>query len=328
MAWSYVTYRSFLPNTFFAKRNVDIGLQELLGQGIFYLKLSLIQDAAGALVLLGALVLVLVKKQRLSLVLMSGVVVYGAYTISIGGDFMVGRFLSTPIYVAALSIPFSLKDSRLSLFGSLRDIRKLKDSRGLQISMLVCLVLFVSLSVPAVSLSRQPYERFDWQQPASRGVADERGFYATRGRGLDLFVREWALARSKTQCSTGNTSDLCVTMDDFSIIDISRQANGWPSRTAQTPLLPKYTDVTCGGLGAKSILSGPETHWIDACGLTDRFLAGVTFEPKQGWRIGHFVREIPDGYYEAVAFGDPKFVEDPQVRQEVERVWKSIRRPR
>lgn len=328
MSWSYATYRTVLPNTFLAKRNLDIDQLELLGQGLFYLRVSLTHDLAGAALLVTALILGFVSTQRLVAVQVLGIPIYLAYVVSNGGDFMVGRFLSTPIYLAAVSIPILLKSRRYFPFPAWKLSRvKTRIPANYVVGSLAGVLLLGTFGPSAVSLSRQPYERFDWQHPNSRGIADERGFYASRGRGVDFLVREYSLAISGTQCSTGNTTRGCDLLSPFSIVDISRQANGWPEKTEKSPLLPRYVEVTCGLLGGKAILSGPQTHWVDTCGLTDRVMAGITFRPSEkGWRIGHFEREIPPGYLEAVANNDVSFIVDPSTRRQVEAVWGSIRR--
>lgn len=53
---------------------------------------------------------------------------------------------------------------------------------------------------------------------------------------------------------------------------------------------------TCGGLGFMGLKDGPSTHLIDTCGLSDPLLARLPIKSGEPWRIGHFMRDIPDGY--------------------------------
>lgn len=58
----------------------------------------------------------------------------------------------------------------------------------------------------------------------------------------------------------------------------------------------------------------------------DRFLAGLPGRkvPVVG-QAGHYVREVPDGYLEAVRTGDPTRVTDPVLAQRLADVWTRIR---
>ncbi len=47
-------------------------------------------------------------------------------------------------------------------------------------------------------------------------------------------------------------------------------------------------------LGTVGIATGPITHLVDSCALTDRFLAGAPATARDySWKPGHFHREIP-----------------------------------
>jgi arabinofuranosyltransferase len=59
-----------------------------------------------------------------------------------------------------------------------------------------------------------------------------------------------------------------------------------------------YTSVGMVGYAA-----GPRVHIIDMAGLTDPLLARIPYRPTNGFRIGHFLREVPDGYETTVSTG-------------------------
>lgn len=56
----------------------------------------------------------------------------------------------------------------------------------------------------------------------------------------------------------------------------------------------------CGGLGFSSIINGPSTYFIDTCALADPLLARIPAKYNKNWRIGHFVRLVPDNYEESI----------------------------
>ncbi len=108
---------------------------------------------------------------------------------------------------------------------------------------------------------------------------------------------------------------------------IQGQAQAWPDG----PLpgrIPATVLAQCGGLGGTGMANGPTTHVIDTCGLADRFVARLPFpyKPAGDWRIGHFERDLPDGYLEAVRANDPGLVTDPRQRAALIELWTAIRR--
>jgi arabinofuranosyltransferase len=99
------------------------------------------------------------------------------------------------------------------------------------------------------------------------GIADERKFYSIRNRGL----------------LHSNRFTFKQTFDyDESIY--------------------QYTTFrkTCGFLGFQSVYSGPNVYFIDTCALANPLLSRLPMKYHQGWRIGHFVREIPKGYEQSL----------------------------
>ncbi len=58
----------------------------------------------------------------------------------------------------------------------------------------------------------------------------------------------------------------------------------------------------CNHIGQHALKSGPGTHYLDTCALTDPLLAHF-FVKKTGtsWRIGSAVRALPENYIESVA---------------------------
>ncbi|MDP7640475.1 MAG: hypothetical protein QGG73_12305, partial [Candidatus Hydrogenedentes bacterium] len=66
-----------------------------------------------------------------------------------------------------------------------------------------------------------------------------------------------------------------------------------------------------GSVGFLGFMAGPGVHIIDVYAITDPLLARLPAKHNRYWRIGHFVRDIPDGYGESLETGtnqlaDPK----------------------
>jgi arabinofuranosyltransferase len=66
-----------------------------------------------------------------------------------------------------------------------------------------------------------------------------------------------------------------------------------------------------GAIGIGGYLDGPRVHTIDFLGLADPLLARLPSHDRHWWRIGHFERKLPEGYWATLETGrneiaDPK----------------------
>ena len=334
-AWSWVTYGSLLPNTFLAKQNLDIPKIELLVQGFRYAWTTADFDPVTAIVLAAGLVVIGVLGTALHRAAGVGVLLYLVYIIYIGGDFMAGRFFAVPFYVVVLAmVLLSARRAEETSAATTDDMRTALAATGVVV--LTAGVILAGLGVAnraPTALTAPNAARWPNQQQAN--VYDARGKFLELNKGLG----QWLMTLGKLPITVPPF------MTDFSVDpvmplhDIRAAANMWPD-AAESPLqrsewpsangtrytVPTQVGVACGLLGAWGILSGPTVHWIDTCALSDRFLAGLPSEGRDfNWVIGHFGREVPDGYPDAVATGDPGKVIDPVQRQRLIDLWETIR---
>ena len=102
--FSLCYYGFLFPNTAYGKLNTGIASGELVRQGFCYLGNSLRVDLPTLLGIGGACAGLCYARRWDHLPLAAGLVLYLAYTVKIGGDYMSGRFLSTPFFGAVLLI--------------------------------------------------------------------------------------------------------------------------------------------------------------------------------------------------------------------------------
>lgn len=311
--WSQVTYSNWLPNTFEAKRNVNIPASELIIQGLRYLMVSFENDPVtlvGLIVGVGAGIALGNAVIRAGAI---GVLLYLAYVVWIGGDFMAGRFLTAPLVVAMLllaAVPLFARE--LSLIPAIGSV--------FFVGMMV-LFAYLSGNTP-VSLANPSSERWEVDQNLNAGVSDERGVYVANGRDLKGLIDNLSLGFVEPPIGAfGDGTDL-----NRPLRELDQSAKLWPTSDGFFTL-PSETHDMCGFLGTAGIVVGPTVHLVDACALTDRYLAQREYTPAEpfAWKPGHFQRAIPEGYLEAIQSGDPTKVVDPADRFALEQLWANIR---
>jgi arabinofuranosyltransferase len=231
------------PNTAYAKLGTGIALGERLLQGARYVLHSIGRDpvtvgfvAAGGVIGLFA--------TPLSRSIAIGMWLYIGYILSIGGDFMEGRFFTAPLLAAAIIV------SRSTL------------QRGQAVALGTGVLVIGLVGIKGTLLSDANY---DDEVIHPNGIANERGYYYQR----------------------------------FGLLTAPRGTFDPPSWV----IGERKTEVTCGGLGYAGIRNGPSVHYIDDCALADPLLARLPAREDPGWRIGHFIRQLPANYQDSVAAG-------------------------
>lgn len=111
-------YYGFLfPNTAYAKLNTGINKFDLMYQGLVYYYSSFKLDPLTITVIFTSLIIVVVNKDRKHLPFALGIGFYLIYIISIGGDFMAGRFFSSPFLISLIILGgLTIKNTRGFLF--------------------------------------------------------------------------------------------------------------------------------------------------------------------------------------------------------------------
>lgn len=99
------------PNTAYAKLNAGIPTLALIRQGALYYQNSLLLDPVTLLTMGYALGLTVVKRSPGKTWLATGMGLYLAYVLFIGGDFMSGRFFSPVVLTAVILSLHYLRDS-------------------------------------------------------------------------------------------------------------------------------------------------------------------------------------------------------------------------
>jgi arabinofuranosyltransferase len=154
------------PNTAYAKLNVQLPVQEILQQGIWYFANSLRIDPITLIVILTGIFLAIRSRSVKITALVLGSVLYLLYIVWIGGDFMSGRFFSSPLLISVLLLHHSLGKSPLK--------------SGHLVTMLVFVFLLKSWSLLVNPSFLNIQNRASFDLIDSHGIADEQTIYVSQ----------------------------------------------------------------------------------------------------------------------------------------------------
>jgi arabinofuranosyltransferase len=275
LAWhsfALVYYGTPWPTTAYAKLNVHIPRAALASQGLAYLQRTLTQDLPTlALVALGLLLPWQMEPTPERPWLRAGslgLALHLVYILSIGGDFMAGRFLHTP---ALLGLGLAV------LAGPPQFVPHLP--RWAMPAGVAFLLLFSAVQPHSHLLAGRDFGSELQARPMDAvdafGIADERAYYYPLTGLLPVLAQYQQLT----------TAGLPIP----------------PARGARKGLELRQSGVAFAQVNEAGFLGyfARDAHLLDVWALSDPLLARLPFTDK-AWRIGHFRRAIPAGYAESL----------------------------
>ncbi len=280
--FSLFYYGSPVANTAIAKLG-HAHLLDALKQGLAYFASSLQLDPVLLpTTALGLAIGVLRARTRpAAAALSAGAVLYLAYVLFIGGDFMSGRFFTLPFLIAIVAIIAQPNESApRPLDGPIAHRDAIPSDRTSQRRTHIAFAAL--LGAVAVSLTSQSsplrtdaaFHVPNWDDA---GIADERGWYYPH-LGLVPILRE-----GRDPPKPGR----------------ARQAGSGRVRMGKA-------------IGMDGYMAGPAVHLVDAYALCDPLLARIPSDEVHG-RPGHWIRPVPVGYLDTLTTGQ-NVLADPEVR--------------
>jgi len=175
--FSLLYYGFPFPNTYYAKLTTGIPQSDLYQQGWLYFQNSLTWDHVTLPLIFLAVFLSLVSREPKRASLALGILIYLAYVLRIGGDFMSGRFFS---------IAFALS---LALLGSLVHLERshIKGTPVLSLAM-SAMILWIGLTSTQPSLLLPNLRD---TEPIKDGIADEKAVYFNCCSLVNRWGRDW-----------------------------------------------------------------------------------------------------------------------------------------
>lgn len=155
-AFSVYYYGFPFPNTAYAKLATGIPYLDRVAQGFRYAAHFVQTDLLAALIVLTGIVAGFIKRDRIAVTLSIGIALYLLYVVSIGGDFMTGRFFTAPFFMAAIQL-----------------------GRAVQSPFKSAAVIALILAVGGTNIQHTLLSGRSYSNPyiTPDGISDERAFY-------------------------------------------------------------------------------------------------------------------------------------------------------
>lgn len=289
--FSVIYYGAPFPNTAYAKMLHGIPRADLMDFGSLYLNVSLKFDLFAKIILLALLVRLLWKREAITMFVFAGILLNFFYVVFVGGDFMLGRFTSEAIFVAAIGLlapanAFQVVQNNFLKYASAAAIAGL-------------LLLALSTQSP---LRLQPDSGFNIDEGRRhyswRGILNERNFYFKTNSLWAYGHRDKArLFPNHKWCQMGEHA------------------------AAQNKQVSDF-----GGIGMYGYCAGINLIVIDNLALGEPFLARLPKPADKAWRAGHYHRDYPEGYYQSRLSGE-NHLQNPQLAKLWDDVFLQTRAP-
>lgn len=159
--FSVIYYGFPFPNTAYAKLGTGLWKIDLIKQGLWYYAFSWKRDFITLLVLFLSFIVPLYYKQKQVWVCVAGIFLYCLYIIWIGGDFMGGRFFSTPLLFATIIVT---RYSKLDQF-----------KKGIPVVLIFLITSLIQPDAPIMTNASFGKDLSEFKD--NHGIGDERMFY-------------------------------------------------------------------------------------------------------------------------------------------------------
>ena len=159
--FSLVYYGFPYPNTYYAKLHTGVPTHDLIIQGVLYFINSVGWDPITLIITISALILTLLGTSQKEKLLALGICLYLGYIVSIGGDFMSGRFFTAPLFLSVILL-----------------VRRVEESTHLEKWIWISVALLLGLILAPLKSFSNPIESDLVTFDTTSGIADEKlGYY-------------------------------------------------------------------------------------------------------------------------------------------------------
>lgn len=294
-AFSILYYGVPFPNTAYAKLGTRADSLLLYKSGINYLLNSFDWDPLSLSIISISCLVTLIWGRRLQRCLSLSILLYIIYLIKIGGDYMSGRFISAPFFIANINLLYFICNLEINAEVRSNLLRKYAPSI---LSGFLALGVFSSIFNPKIQRYPQQFKDKIYSREnvlSLRTVADSRLFFY-------------------------QTTGLIPIIKNSGIVKHRLYRQGQKMRASNQDVFNSRA------IGMHGYCLKPEQRIIDVYGLSDPLIARLPTRNPKVWRIGHFMRKVPDGYFASLKTFENR-ISDPDLKQYYEIISKITRDP-
>ena len=267
MAWevfSIIYYGFPFPNTAYVKLGTAIPLKEYIIRGVLYSLVSLSFDPVLLFIPAVAVLAAFAIKNMRYTMSIAGIIIYMAYIIYIGGDFMVGRHYTVLFLMSVIAIIWAVNYEGIGY--------RLRNK-------LFKAYLITAAAGIVLSFSLKPITNQYLYGYGNSPISDERGGYF---KYTSLYNNALSVLR---------TGDMVI-------------RDAWNEQGIDELREAGYTSGMLVMVPGISIYYNSDIYLNDLYALGDPFLSKLPAVREDNWRIGHMWREAPVGYAETVLYGE------------------------
>jgi arabinofuranosyltransferase len=305
-----VLYYGFpLPNSAQAKLGAGIPAADLAARGLRYLANSLRWDPLTLPATLLGCAAPLALRDRRGGVLAAGILLHLLWVVSVGGDFMSGRFLTPPLFAAAVLLARAPWPPRLAWPACAAAVAA------------AALVPFHS------PFAEREHGKAPWAAVDEAGISDEWAYYRdvatlSRAGGQPAWPAPDVARHATWMRESWRDDPHLERLRRWGVLALD---DAWPPQPAAPGAAPLRPVVVHGAVGFYGFYLGPRVHLVDYNGLGDPLLSKLPMRrpdpamqsmiPQlrdEEWRAGHYLRFLPRGYLASLASGENR-IADPDL---------------
>ena len=279
--FSFLYFGSFVPNTAYVKIGTGITLMDYIKHGILYYWFTLLNDAVVLIVPLAYVFMTVVLRKIKYLLVSLGLVLYGIYLLSIGGDFMMGRHFTGMLYISVLSVTMMFNREK-DYFDT---IRRMRTTFSILVIGLMCWSFTFGSSIGSLYLFGHQY---------SSNISDEREYYFDT-TGFYNNIR--SLVKTGRSCWRDTWNDES------------------PDLLRKQGFRGDILDNAAGIL----VYKNSDLYLNDTYCLGDPLMSRLPAVYQTSWRVGHLRRICPEGYRDSV-YEDENRIEDKDLHAYYDRI--------
>lgn len=279
--FSLIYFGSLVPNTAYVKIGTGITLIDYAKHGLLYYWYTFLNDAVVLLIPCAYIIMTIILKKVKYLLISIGIVLYGVYLLTVGGDFMMGRHFTGMLFISVLSVTMMFNREK-DYFDTIRRMRT------------AFFVLAIGLVCWSFTFGTSIGSQYLFGHVFASSISDEREYYFTT-TGFYNNVR--SLIKTGRTCWEDTWN------------------NESPDRLRREGFRGDILDNAAGIL----VYKNSDLYLNDTYCLGDPFLSRLPALYQDSWRVGHLKRVCPDGYRESI-YEEENLIEDEDLKEYYDKI--------